>query len=526
MHRREVGQRVVEIPAELRPQTGDPQLEGGFTDRSLNKGLDGENPGQGNRATADITKTGRARTPADESGLHALPPGGCEKRTAIASMATSNRVRDCLSISGTEYGIINRVFNIKKPFAKLGPGIITGASDDDPSGIATYSQSGAKFGFSLLWLAPLTLPMMYAVQEMSARLALVTGRGLASIIRKHISKRTVVVLSLMLFIVNVFNIGADLSAMAAATRLVLPGSTVIWLLVFAIIVAVMEMFTTYKQYVRVLRWLILALFAYVLTAFLTKPDWSEVIFHTLIPIFKPSGDTWMMIVAILGTTIAPYMFFWQSNQEVEEEIDAGRKNLKLRQGATAVELKEMRGDVVSGMALSNVIFFFIVITTATTLYRAGITNIETAQQAALALRPLAGDFTFALFALGIVGTGLIGVPILATSASFAFAEAFGWKAGMEKTYRQARPFYLTILLAILFGVLTNVLGFTSIQFLIAAAVLNGLLAPILLWYIIRLSDSPKVVGVHRSPTMVRRFGWFTFLVMSISAAAFIIRTIF
>lgn len=413
------------------------------------------------------------------------------------------------------------MFNVKKIFKNVGPGVITGASDDDPSGIATYSQAGAKFGYGLLWMSLFTLPLMYAVQEMSARLAMVTGRGLSDIIRHHVSGRTVLVLSVMFFIVNTVNIGANLGAMAAALQLVLPGSFFLYLILIAAVVIVLEFFTSYKQYTVILRWLILSLFAYVITAFVTPQDWGAVLRNTLIPNLFRHPDLWMMVVAILGTTIAPYLFFWQASEEVEEEIESGRKNVRSRLGATPAELSKMRADVTTGMVLSNVIMFFIILTTAATLHRAGITEITSAEQAAAALKPLTSQFAFWLFTIGIIGTGLIGVPVLAGSASFAMAEVFGWKEGLEKRFGQAKPFHLTILLAIVLGVLANVIGIPAIDFLIAAAVLNGLLAPVLLWYIIRLADRRDVVGQHRSSWVVRWLGWITFGLMSLAGLVYI-----
>ncbi len=414
------------------------------------------------------------------------------------------------------------MFNLKKVFKNVGPGVITGASDDDPSGIATYSQAGAKFGYGLLWMSLFTLPLMYAVQEMSARLAMVTGRGLADILRQHTTKRTVLILAFMFFVVNTINIGANLGAMAAAMTLILPGPPLAYLIGFSLAVISLELFTSYKTYTRVLRWLILALVAYVLTAFFTDQYWPAVIKNTLVPSLTSHPDLWMMLVAILGTTIAPYLFFWQASEEVEEEIEEGRTRIQQRRGATQAELQNMRKDVAAGMILSNVIMFFIILTTAGTLFRSGIQDIQTASQAAEALRPLAGEFTFLLFTLGIIGTGMIGVPVLAGSASFALSEVFRWREGIEKSFRQAKPFHLTMVLATVLGAASTLIGISPIDFLIAAAVLNGLLAPILLWYIVRLADRVDVVGEHRSSPLVRRLGWLTFGLMSLAGVIFLV----
>lgn len=410
------------------------------------------------------------------------------------------------------------MFHPQKLFKRIGPGVITGASDDDPSGIATYSQTGAKFGYSLLWLSLFTTPMMMAVQEMSARLGMVTGRGLADILRRHVSVRTVLLLSIGLFLVNAMNIGADLGAMAESARLVLALPSWLYLTGFAAVVVLLEVFVSYKRYVNVLRWLTLALFSYVIAAFLTSPDWANAIRHTLVPNL-PSGDgVWTIIVAVLGTTISPYLFFWQASEEVEEETAEGRTTAKQRQGVTRRELKRMRTDVATGMIFSNLIMFFIIVATAGTLYSAGIGEIRSPAEAAEALRPLAGSATFVLFALGIIGTGLLAIPILATSASYALAEVFGWREGLSKKFRQARPFYLTIMVSIALGVGMNLLGLPAFNMLIVAAVLNGLLAPLMLWYIIRLADRSDVVGEHRSPPAVRLGGWLTFGLMTIAGA--------
>lgn len=407
------------------------------------------------------------------------------------------------------------MFHPQKFFKKIGPGVITGASDDDPSGIATYSQTGARFGYQFLWLSLFTTPLMMAVQEMSARLGMVTGRGLADILRRHVSVRVVVALSSALFLANVVNIGADLGAMAEALRLIVPGSFWLYLGLFAAVIVVLEIMVPYRRYVNVLRWLTLALFSYVAAAFFIQHDWSAVALGTFVPgLDAADQNTWLMVVAVLGTTISPYLFFWQASEEVEEEIAQGRTKLQQRRGASAKEISNMRKDVALGMIFSNLVMFFIILTTAGTLHRLGITDITSAAQAAEALRPLASNFSFLLFTFGIIGTGLLAVPVLAGSASYAMAEVFGWKEGLSKHYRQAHAFYLTIAVAIGLGALTNAWGIAPIQFLILAAVLNGLLAPVMLWFILRLAERPEVVGPHTSPTAVRVGGWLTFAVMT------------
>ncbi len=418
------------------------------------------------------------------------------------------------------------MFLPNKLFKKIGPGVITGASDDDPSGIATYSQTGARFGYSLLWLSLFSTPLMIAVQEMSARLGMVTGRGLAGIIRKHVSVRAVVVLSLLLFTVNTVNIGADLGAMAEAMRLLAPLPSWSYLVLFTAAIVLLEIFVKYRNYVNVLRWLTLALFSYVVASFFVSQQWSSVAVSTLVPRFAWSKETLMIIVAVLGTTISPYLFFWQTSEEVEEEIAKGRKSVKKRAGATVKEIESMRHDVAIGMLFSNIVMFFIIVTTAATLHRAGITDITTAAQAAEALRPLAGNLAFLLFTVGIIGTGLLAIPILAGSASYAIAEVFGWKEGLSKDYKHAHAFYLVIAVSVVAGMLMNALGVAPMQFLVFAAVLNGLLAPVMLWFIVRLADRPDVVGKHRSPPWVRTLGWTAAAVMTIAAAVLLYVTAF
>lgn len=415
------------------------------------------------------------------------------------------------------------MFHPKKIFKRIGPGVITGASDDDPSGIATYSQAGAQFGYGLLWMALFTTPMMMAVQEMSARLGMVTGKGLAAVLKKHASIKVVFVLSSLLFMVNVINIGADLSAMAAAMQLLVPVSPWVYLIVLAAVIALLELFVSYRRYVNVLRWLTLSLLAYVVAAFFVRPDWWTVLRDTIVPTIPLTGQTLTIIVAVLGTTISPYLFFWQTSEEVEEEIATGRRTVKARRGATLTELKSMRRDVTTGMIFSNLIMFFIIITFAATLHQAGITNIQTAAQAAEALRPLTNNFAFLLFTLGIVGTGVLAIPVLAGSASYALAEVFGWREGLSKNYRHAHSFHLVIVSAIALGLLSNAVGVSPIAFLVFAAVLNGLLAPVFLWFIVRLADRPGVVGRRRSPAAVRVIGWATFVTMAVAAVALMVQ---
>ncbi len=408
------------------------------------------------------------------------------------------------------------LFRLGQFFKHIGPGVITGASDDDPSGVVTYSQAGAKFGYQLLWLALFTMPLMMAVQEMSARLGLVTRRGLAALIRRYISKRVAIALSFFLLIVNTVNIGADLGAMAAVSKLLHPAPTFIYLALFAGLIVALEVLIPYRKYVNVLKWLTFALLAYVATAFFVHVDWGQVAWRTLIPTLTTQPGMIAIIVAILGTTISPYLSFWQSSEEVESELATPRQASHISR-----LIRTMRIDTVTGMVLSNVIMFFIIVTTAATLHQAGVTNIATAQQAAEALRPIAGNLTFWLFGIGIIGTGLLAVPILAGSAAYALAEVLDWREGLSKHFRQAPTFYAIIIMAIWIGAAMSATGVSPIAFLIGAAILNGLLAPVALWYIIHLADRADVVGAFPSQPIVRVGGWVTWALMTVAGVMYI-----
>ncbi len=413
---------------------------------------------------------------------------------------------------------------LKKILKKLGPGFITGASDDDPSGIATYSQTGSQFGFSQLWTALFSFPFMTVIQEICGRIGLVTGRGLAKVIKENYGRSVLFGAVAILCIANTINIGADLGAMAAAGQLLIGLPFLVWLLVFTVITLVLEIFVSYQKYARFLKYLTLSLFAYVATAFVIKQDWGEIIFSTFIPTFSFSRLYLLNIVAILGTTISPYLFFWQADEEVEEEI----ANHKLIEGSnnkphiTYKDIRRMRLDTFIGMLFSNLVMFFIIVTAASTLGAHGITSITTADQAAAALRPLAGDFAFFLFALGIIGTGLLAVPILAGSASYALAETFNWKAGLGKKFIQAKAFYVIIIVSTLVGVLINFTPIKPFQMLYYTAVLNGICAPPLMFLIMLISRNTKIMGNHTNSKLSNIMGWIITAVMSIAAIGLLI----
>jgi NRAMP (natural resistance-associated macrophage protein)-like metal ion transporter len=416
----------------------------------------------------------------------------------------------------------------KKYWQTLGPGLTTGAADDDPSGIATYSQTGAAFGFSLLWLAPFTLPFMITVQEMCARIGVVTGRGLAANIKLHFSKRVIYTVTLLLFSANALNIGADLGAMAAATRIILPALNFnLLLIIFTLVSLVLQIFMSYKDYAKYLKWLSVTLLAYTATALVIDLPIGEIVKNTLIPTINFTKDTVFILCAFLGTTISPYLFFWQTSQEVEEEILEGKVSLKLRQSeVTPSEMKKMRIDVISGMFFSNLITFFIIITCAATLFKAGVTNIQTAADAAAALKPLAGSYAYLLFALGIISTGMLAIPVLAGSAAYAISESFGWKYGLYRKLKQASAFYGVIIFSVLVGFFINLLGIDIIKTLIFTAVINGLIAPLILTLIIIISSNKEIMGKRANSPLTAAVGWLTAAIMTIAGLATIITQLF
>lgn len=412
----------------------------------------------------------------------------------------------------------------KRLWARLGPGLITGASDDDPSGIATYSQSGASFGLTQLWTPLYTLPLMVAVQEMCGRIGLVTGRGLAAVIREHYPKWVLYGAVTLLLIANTVNIGADLGAMAAVVELVVGGSFVIWLLLITAATLALEIFVSYKVYARYLKWLTFSLFAYIIAAFLMGQNWGEALRHLVVPSFSWTPAYIMGIIAILGTTISPYLFFWQTSEEVEEEVADG-KLATMDVGTPRVgrqDVRLMRVDTIIGMLFSNVVMFFIMVTAAGTLAAHGVTTINTAADAAEALRPLAGNFAFLLFSLGVLGTGLLAVPVLAGSGSYAVAETMGWRSGLYNTFSQAHGFYGVITIATLVGLIVNFIGIPPFAMLYYTAVLNGIIAPFLLVVIVLIASNKKIMGRHTNGWLSNLLGWATVLFMAAAGVALFI----
>lgn len=412
---------------------------------------------------------------------------------------------------------------IKKLLKLIGPGFITGASDDDPSGIATYSQTGALFGYGQLWTMPFALPFMTVIQEMCGRIGLVTGKGLAGVIRHHYPKEILYLAITLLVIANTINIGVDLGAMAASAQLIFGIPFIFWLIIMTVTTLILEIFVSYKVYAKFLKYLTFSLFAYMITAFIVREEWQEVLRSTLIPLFLPTREYFMNLMAILGTTIAPYLFFWQADEEVEEEI-AHHKLRGFGAGVpriTPKDIRNMRLDTFIGMFFSNLIAFFIILTTAATLNRAGITDINSVHEAALALKPLAGDFAFLLFAAGIIGTGFLAVPILAGSASYAISETFGWKEGLYRKITTAHGFYGVIILATLVGLLINFIGINPIKALYYTAIINGLAAPILIALILFIANNQKILGSRTNGWFSNALGGLIVLLMSTVAIAFL-----
>jgi len=413
---------------------------------------------------------------------------------------------------------------LKNLWNKIGPGFITGAADDDPSGVATYSQTGSIFGYSQLWLALFTFPFMIVIQQMCGRIGMVTGKGLAGVIHANYSKPVLYFAVSLLVIANTINIGADLGAMAASAQMLLGLPLLFWLLLMTGFIILLEVFVTYKTYSKILKYLALTLFAYVFTAFIVKLDWGIIVQNTVLPQIKFSKDYLLNVVAILGTTISPYLFFWQASQEVEEAI-ADDKIPDIGVGTPAVSRKnvaDMNWDTIIGMFFSQAIMFFIIITTAATLHAKGITNIETASQAAEALRPVAGNLAYLLFAAGIIGTGLLAVPILAGSSAYAVAETAGLKAGLSKKPGRAPTFYGVIAISTLIGMSISLLGINPIKALYYAAAFNGIAAPALMVLVILIANNKDIMGKFVNKRISNIAGWVIVLVMTIAAILFII----
>ncbi len=408
---------------------------------------------------------------------------------------------------------------LKRFFQVLGPGLITGASDDDPSGIGTYSVAGASLGFSTLWLALVTLPMIAAVQYSCAKIGMVTGQGLAGVLRKNYPRPLLYLAVAALFVANTLNVGADIGAIAAAIQLLHPVPILPTIFLVSVGILVVQFFGSYKLIVNVFKWLTVVLFAYIATAFFVHVDVGQVLKATFIPSFKPTAEYVSTLVAILGTTISPYLFFWQASQQVEEDKSEGKKALWQRRGASHEELKVAAMDVNAGMFLSNAVMYFIIFTCAATLHANGQTHITSATEAAKALVPVAGKFSELLLALGLIGTGLLAIPILTGSAAYAVSEAFGWRYGLDEKPYRAKQFYAVIAISTIVGMAMNFFGMNAISALFWSAVINGLVAPPLLILIMLVVNNEKIMGDKVNSRMTNFAGWASTAAMTAAAVA-------
>jgi NRAMP (natural resistance-associated macrophage protein)-like metal ion transporter len=426
---------------------------------------------------------------------------------------------------GTKKAVSNKLSKIKKFFKIFGPGVVTGAADDDPSGIATYTQTGAKFGYGQLWTAVAMLPLMVAIQEACARIGAVNGRGLAAVIKENYSKKVLYAAVLLVVVANTINIGADIGAIAAATQLLIPVNFVILTLGFTALILVLEIFTSYRVYSRILKWLALTLLAYPLTLFIIDKPWPTILSATFLPHIELNFEFFFIITAVLGTTISPYMFFWQAGQEVEEER---AQHLLSRYGKPRIGksfIRNLRIDNFIGMLFSEFATWSIIVVAAAVLHQNGITNVESAADAAKALEPLVQNFPHAgflaklIFATGIIGLGLLGIPVLSGSAAYALSEAFNMKEGLNLKLKKAHGFYGVITIATLIGLMINFIGIDPIKALVFTAVFNGVAAVPLIFLIARIARNRKIMGEYRSGWLSNSIVWITFVVMLASAVA-------
>lgn len=404
---------------------------------------------------------------------------------------------------------------VRKFWRTLGPGLVTGASDDDPSGIATYSQAGAQFGTSLLWTALLSYPLMVSIQEMCARIGLATSHGLTGVIKRNYSKPVLYLILIVSFPSITLNIGADIAGMGAVGNMLVPQiPSFVFSIVFTALLMYAVIAWSYRKISTVLKWLCVVLFSYIFIPFLTHTDWTAVFAGTILPKFQTSAEYFMALVGILGTTISPYLFFWQTSMEVEE---VHQKHLVVDKRV----INLMQKDVEGGMFITNIVFYFIILTTGTVLFNAGIHNVQTVEQAAQALQPLAGNMAYALFALGVLGTGFLAVPVLGGALSYMMAEVFGWQEGLDKKFHQAKGFYITLIVSLSLGLLINFIGISPIKALIYTAVLYGVTAPVLIALILHICNNKKVMGKYTNGIWSNLLGGLTFILMSAAAVVLI-----
>ncbi|WP_428489078.1 NRAMP family divalent metal transporter [Rhodopila sp.] len=405
---------------------------------------------------------------------------------------------------------------------RLGPGLITGAADDDPSGIATYSQVGAQFGYGLAWTMLFSLPFMIVIQEISGRIGAVTGRGIADNLRRHYRPWLVRSIVALLLVANTINLGADLGAMGAAVTLLLGGNPRLYTIGFGILCVVAEIFLSYALYAGFLKWLTVSLFAYVAVVLTAHVPWSQALFATIVPHLSFGAGQAMALVAVLGTTISPYLFFWQSALEVEDRLKRKALPLCLKPGAAKSQLARIRTDTAIGMVVSNLVAIFIIYATAATLNATGVTDIQTSSQAAEALRPIAGEFTFAVFAAGIVGTGLLAVPVLAGSGAYALSEAFRWREGLDRRLLQAKSFYATIAVSTMAGVGLNFTRLDPVKALYWSAVVNGVLAAPVMAVIMLIAANGRIMGRLTLPAPMLIAGWIATMIMAAASVGFFV----
>lgn len=403
-----------------------------------------------------------------------------------------------------------KIYKLVRFWKKLGPGLITGASDDDPSGIATYSLAGAAYGLGTLWTALLTFPMMAAIQEMCARIGLVTQKGLTGTLKQHYSKPVLYLMLLFSFPAIVLNIGADIAGMGAVGNLLFPAVHAhFFSIVFTVIILIAIIYFPYEKIAAILKYLCIVLLLYFVVPFLEKQHWGQILKATFIPTIKFNKNFIAILVGILGTTISPYLFFWQATMEVEKS-----KRRKINFVINKRIMKDMKQDVDFGMFFSNMVMWFIILATGTVLFNGGIHQIDTVEQAAQALKPLAGEFAYLLFALGVIGTGLLAIPVLSGALSYMFCEAFGWKEGLDHKFNEARPFYSIIAISLILGLSLEYIGISPIQALIYSAILYGLTAPMLIAIILHISNNKKVMGEHTNGKISNILGIITLLLMT------------
>lgn len=423
----------------------------------------------------------------------------------------------------------NPFIKIKHKFNRflrsMGPGLITGAADDDPSGIATYSQTGAQFGYGQLWTALFLIPFMIAVQEACARIGLVTGKGIVAVVKKYYTEKVALGVVILVLIANTINIGADIGAMAAAAGLIVPINFVILTLLFTTFILLLEIFTSYKVYARILKWLALALLSYPITVFIVHEPWQTILKATFVPHFELSFAFLFIITGVIGTTISPYMFFWEADEEVEEEREEHISRQNTRPKMNWHHIRAMRLDNATGMIVSNIVTWCIIVSTATVLHSHGITNIATSADAARALEPLVHTFPNSgylaklIFSIGIIGLGLLAVPVLSGSASYAVSEAFNWKASLSFKLKRAHGFYGVITIATLIGLMINFIGIDPVKALVFTAVINGVVAVPLIFLIAKIANNPKIMGEYKSGILSNIFIWLTFIGMGAAAIA-------